>query len=147
MPEFVDATIQDLDRRLGELQDEQRRLEAARVALVGPRRRSPGRPRRTGIKGATPATTKAPAPSTRANRATGRRAARPRDRRGGNTRTNQVLALIRKTPGVTIRQIGEQLKIQPNYLYRVVTKLTADGLVTKDGTGLHPVSGTSATAN
>ena len=32
------------------------------------------------------------------------------------------------------------MKIEPNYLYRVMPKLTADGLVTRDGQGWHPVA-------
>lgn len=145
MPDFVATTIQDLDRRLGALHDEQRRLEAARVALVGPRRRGPRGPRRNGTTDATPATAENPAPATRTNPTTVRRAARSRGRRGADTRANQVLALVRKTPGITVPQLAEQLKIQPNYLYRVVPKLTSDGLIAKDGTGLHPVAETSAT--
>jgi hypothetical protein len=148
MPDFVDATIQDLDRRLGEMHDEQRRLEAARAALVGPTGRGPGRPRHTNTASSgTSTTTASPARATNVGSATGRRPGRPRGRRGSNTRSNQVLALIRKTPGITIPQLAEQLKIQPNYLYRVIPKLNSDGLVIKDGTGLHPVAETSPTAD
>jgi hypothetical protein len=50
MPAFVDTTVKDIDARLRELQDEVSRLEAARSALTGGRRRS-GHPR-----GASPST-------------------------------------------------------------------------------------------
>jgi len=32
------------------------------------------------------------------------------------------------------------MKIEPNYLYRVMPKLTADGLVKRDGQGWHAVA-------
>ena len=69
-----------------------------------------------------------------------RRAGRPRGRRGGNTRANQALALVRDKPGITIPQIAEALKIEPNYLYRVMPKLVEDGQVTRDGQGWHPTA-------
>ena len=36
------------------------------------------------------------------------------------------------------------MKIEPNYLYRVMPKLTSDGLVTRDGQGWHPVADSPA---
>jgi DNA-binding IclR family transcriptional regulator len=67
-----------------------------------------------------------------------RKPGRPRGRRGGNTRANQALELVRAKPGITIPQIAEQLKIEPNYLYRVMPKLVEDGQVERDGQGWHP---------
>jgi hypothetical protein len=130
---FVDSTVKDIDARLLELIDEVRRLEAARAALLGTGspaagsspRRGPGRPRGS-RNGSAP--TAAPA----------RRRGRPRGRRGGNTRSNQALELVRNQPGITIPQIAEALKIEPNYLYRVMPKLVAEGLVSRDGLGYHP---------
>ena len=124
MADFVDSTVRDIDSRLAALKQEVSKLEAARAALVGGRR-GPGRP---------------PGPS-RARRGTGRRAGRPRGRRGGNTRANQALDLVRSKPGITIPQIAETLKIEPNYLYRVMPKLVQDGQVKRDGTGWHPANG------
>lgn len=126
MADFVDTTVKDIDTRLRELTDEVKKLEAARAALVGGRR-GPGRPRSRSTAAAT-------ATSTR------RRPGRPRGRRGGNTRANQALELVRSRPGITIPQIAESLKIEPNYLYRVMPKLVADGQVTRDGQGWHPAS-------
>ncbi len=80
-----------------------------------------------------------PAAATPRRRAT-RRAGRPRGRRGGNTRANQALALVRDKPGITIPQIAEALKIEPNYLYRVMPKLVEDGQVTREGQGWHPAA-------
>jgi CRP-like cAMP-binding protein len=128
---FVDSTIKDIDNRLRELKEEVTKLEAARAALTGARR-GPGRP-------ANPA-----APSTGRRRAP-RRVARTRGRRGGNTRANQALELVRSQPGITIPQIAEALKIEPNYLYRVMPKLVEDGQIKRDGQGWHP-NGTASAA-
>ena len=125
MADFVDSTVKDIDSRLSELKQEVSRLEAARAALVGGRR---GRGRPASTNGASTAT----------RRRTTRAAGRPRGRRGGNTRANQALALVREKPGITIPQIAEALKIQPNYLYRVMPKLVEDGQVKRDGQGWHP---------
>jgi hypothetical protein len=134
LPAFVDTTVKDIDARIRELQDEVSRLEAARSALTGGRRR-PGRPR-----GSAARTTGASARTTRAR--TGRRAsAGPRTRatrRGGNTRSLQALELVRKQPGVTIPELAKAMKIQPNYLYRVLPRLASEGQVKRNGQGWHP---------
>lgn len=126
MAGFVDSTVKDIDDRLRELKEEVSRLEAARTALVGGRRR-PGRPR---------ATAAAAAPTTR-RRAT-RRPGRPRGRSRGGTRANQALELVRSTPGITIPQIAEKMGIEPNYLYRVMPRLATEGQVKRDGQGWNP---------
>ena len=133
MADFVDSTVKDIDSRLEELKLEVTKLEAARTALVGGRRR-PGRPRSTNGSSA------APAPKPRATRRPGR----PRGRRGGNTRANQALQLVSDQPGITIPQIAEALKIEPNYLYRVMPKLVQDGAVKRDGQGWHPANAGAA---
>ena len=132
MAGFIDAAVQDIDNRLKELKEEESRLRAARAALAGTAstatttttaaRRGPGRPPRA-----------AAAPA-----AARRRPGRPRGRRGGNTRSAQALELVRTKPGITIPEIATAMKIEPNYLYRVMPKLTSDGLVTRDGQGWHP---------
>ena len=134
MPGFVDTAVKNIDERLRELQDEVSRLEAARSALTGTRR-GPGRPR-----GTTRSTTRSRATRTRtARRATPTPRARS-TRRGGNTRAAQTLELVRQRPGITIPQIAEAMKIQPNYLYRVLPRLASDGQVKRDGQGWHPAS-------
>ena len=124
MAEFVDSTVKEIDGRLSELKDEIAKLEAARTALVGGRR-GPGRP-------------PGPAAPTTPRRRTGRGPGRPRGRRTGGTRANQALELVRSKPGITIPQIADSLKIEPNYLYRVMPKLVSDGQVRRDGQGWHP---------
>ncbi len=139
MTGFVDSTVKDIDSRLQELQAEVSKLEAARAALTGGATVTPAAtPTRRRTR-----TPRAEAPS---RRATPRRPGRPRGRRGGNTRSNQALELVRSKPGITIPQIAESLKIEPNYLYRVMPKLVEEGLVTRDGQGWNPTSNTSSSA-
>lgn len=126
MADFVDSTVRDIDSRLDELKLEVQKLEAARAALVGGRR-GPGRPPSSGGS-----TRRGP-----------RRSGRPRGRRGGNTRANQALQLVADQPGITIPQIAEALKIEPNYLYRVMPKLVEDGSVRREGQGWHPATPSS----
>jgi hypothetical protein len=38
------------------------------------------------------------------------------------------------------------MKIEPNYLYRVLPRLASDGQITRDGQGWHPASSTSTRA-
>ena len=127
MAGFVDTTVKEIDERLVELKDEVAKLEAARSALIGSSRRGPGRPR--GGAAAAP----------RRRRAT-RGPGRPRGRRGGNTRANQALELVRGKPGITIPEIAQSMGIEPNYLYRVMPKLVSDGQVRREGQGWHPAS-------
>jgi hypothetical protein len=131
LADFVDTTVQEIDQRLNELKQEVARLEAARNALTGTRR-GPGRPR-----GSTRSTRSTGATrSTRAPAAGG--PGRPRGRRGGNTRANQALELVRSQPGITIPQIAQSMKIEPNYLYRVMPRLVEDGQVRREGQGWFP---------
>jgi len=121
LAEFVDSAVKNIDARVAQLKDELAKLEAARAALVGGRRR--GRP---------PGST-----SSKTTRRRGRRPGRPRGRRGA-TRATQALELVRSRPGITIPEIATELKIEPNYLYRVMPKLVNDGSVKRDGQGWKP---------
>ena len=132
MPGFVDSTVKDIDARLAELEGEVKKLQAARAALVGPTR-GPGRPRGSTT---TRTTTARATPRRRAGRGPGR----PRGRRGGGTRAAQALELVKSRPGITIPEIASELKIEPNYLYRVMPKLVEDGQVKRDGQGWHPAA-------
>lgn len=127
LADFVDRAVKDIDGRLEELNLEVQKLQAARAALIGGERRGPGRPRANhNGSSATPQ-----------RRAT-RRPGRPRGRRAGNTRANQALQLVKDKPGITIPEIASELKIEPNYLYRVMPKLVEDGSVRREGQGWHP---------
>jgi hypothetical protein len=124
--DFLTEKRQEIDKRLKELRplhEEYLKLEKALQALEGveqPRRRGPGRPRGSGNTGAT--------------------GTRRRRRRSGGTRSDQALAVVRQNPGITVSQLGDELKIaQKNYLYRVMANLQEDGAVRKEGKGFHAV--------
>jgi hypothetical protein len=111
--------MQAIDARLKELKplhDEYLKLERAKSALAGidAPRRGPGRPRGSGSGTGT----------------------RRRRRRAGGTRADEALAAIRKQPGISVRELSEQIGIKhPNYLYRVMAQLESDGAVKKQGRG------------
>jgi DNA-binding IscR family transcriptional regulator len=134
LPDFVQTAVKEIDDQLRVLKDEASRLEAARAALTGGKRRV-GRPARDGA-------VRAPArPASRRNR----RSAAPRRRRAGNTRGHQALELVREKPGITIPELAQAMKIQPNYLYRVLPQLASDGQVRRDGQGWRPAAATTST--
>jgi len=106
-----------LSQRLGELADEQKQVERALAELGGgPAKRSPGRPRGSATK-----------------------PGKPRKRRTG-TRADQAVALIEKEPGIGAKDVAKQMKIKPNYLYRVLGDLEKEGRVRKDGLKYFPTS-------
>ncbi len=105
-------------KRLAELDEERKRLERALAELGGKAtRRAPGRPR----GGKSTATAKKAT-------ATPRR----RKRRGG-TRADQAVSLIEGSPGISASDVAKQMKIKPNYLYRVLSDMEKEGRVKKDG--------------
>jgi DNA-binding CsgD family transcriptional regulator len=119
-----------IEKRLSELNQERQKLEKALASLAGGvasgvARRGPGRPK--GVK-------------TRARKVTAAKAkaapVRRRKRRGG-TRREQALALIKSSPGITASEIAKQMKIAPNYVYRVMGDLQKDKSVSKKGRGFH----------
>jgi len=73
----------------------------------------------------------------RSTRSTTRRRGRPR---GSGTRSAQALALVQAKPGITIPEMGKEMGITPNYLYRVLPELAKDGKVKKNGKGWEPAS-------
>ena len=148
MPDFLADKRTEIDSRLKELQpavDEYNRVEAAAAALAkipGPsngasattRRRGPGRPpgSKTGAGGTKPA--KAKASKAKAPRkAAGRR-------KGSGKRSEEALAFVKSTPGVTIPELAAKMGIKQNYLYRVLPSLEKEKLVEKQGRGWHPTA-------
>ena len=108
-------------KRLAELDDERKRLERALAELGGKvtgRRtgRGPGRPRGSSTKAASP---------------------KKRRRRKG-TRADQAVALVEGNPGISASDIAKQMKIKPNYLYRVLGDLEKEGRVKKKGRQYYP---------
>ena len=133
MPDFIQTAVKDIDDQLRALKDETSRLEAARAALAGPTGRR-GRPSSNGT-----ARTRARSTSRRNGRP-----ATPQSRRG-NTRANQTLELVREKPGITIPEIAKAMKIEPNYLYRLLPRLESNGQVKRDGQGWHPPASSTST--
>jgi DNA-binding IscR family transcriptional regulator len=129
LAEFVQTTVREIDDQLRILKDEASRLEAARAALTDPTRRR-GRRASNGTAGA---------PARPARRRTARAAA-PTPRRRAGTRADQALELVADKPGITIPELATAMKIQPNYLYRVLPQLASDGRVKREGQGWHPAS-------
>jgi hypothetical protein len=120
--DFLDEKRKEIDTRLRELRplvDEYKRLEQAAAALsgVGNSRPRAGARRRA-----------------RRNTGGGRRG-RPR---GSGTRAIQALELVRARPGITIPELADAMKIQANYLYRVLPTLESEGKVAKRDRGWHP---------
>src|SRR3954453_10352049 len=111
MASALDQATTLLRDRMRELDAERRKLERALANLTGGRvgRRGPGRP--PGSK----------------DGASGRRGRR------GATRSDQAVRLIKANPGITASEIAKKMRIQPNYLYRVLGDLQKQGKVKKSG--------------
>ena len=123
MADFLDEKRKEIDARLRELRplvDEYNRLEKAAAALsgVGGAQRAAAVPRRRNSGGGG-----------------GNRRGRPR---GSGNRAKQALELVRTRPGITISEMASAMKIQPNYLYRVMPTLESEGQVVKRDKGWHP---------
>lgn len=105
-----------LQERLAELEKERKALEQALKNLGGKARstarRGPGRPPGSGKK--------------------------RRRRRKGGTRGEQAVKIVKANPGISAGEVAKQLKIQPNYVYRVMSELVADKQVKKKGRGYYP---------
>jgi hypothetical protein len=126
MTDFLEEKRNEIDSRLRELKplvDEYQRLEQAAAALAGvPKGRGQTRTRqRTGTR--------------RRRGSTGNRRGRPR---GSGKRAIQAHELVTARPGITIPELADAMKIQANYLYRVMPTLQSEGKVRKEGKGWHP---------
>jgi hypothetical protein len=108
-------------QELRPLVDEYNRLEKAASALAG-------------VGGAQRANTT----SRRRRRTTGTGTGRRGRPRGSGNRAKQALELVRTRPGITIGEMAAAMKIQPNYLYRVMPTLQSEGQVVKRDKGWHP---------
>jgi len=109
-------------KRLAELDEERKRLERALAELggkvTGRRGRGPGRPKGSSSKGGT--------------------APKKRRRRRKGTRADQAVGLVEGSPGISASDIAKQMKIKPNYLYRVLGDLEKEGRVKKKGRQYYP---------
>jgi hypothetical protein len=107
----VDQARTLLERRLRELDDERKQVEAALAGLGRSARRGPGRPR---------------------GASTGRGRSR------GSTRADQAVRIIKQNPGITVSELGRKMKLNhPNYLYRVLPDLQKEGRIRRKGKGYH----------
>lgn len=132
MPSTSNALDEALDlvkNRLAELDEERKRLERALAELGGTTTRRPGRPRGTGRGPGRPRKASAGSAKPRQKR-----------RRRGGTRANQAVDLVKKNPGISASEIAKQMKIKPNYLYRVLGELEQEGRVVKKGREYHPAA-------
>jgi hypothetical protein len=87
------------------------------------RARSAGRGSISGQRG----TARKPATARTASRAAGS------SRAAQGQRRQQVLDLVKARPGITVRELGAELGVDPTSLYRVVHALEKDHVVTKQG--------------
>ncbi|HXR59725.1 MAG TPA: hypothetical protein VN732_00190 [Solirubrobacterales bacterium] len=129
----LDEARQLVERRLADLDEERQRLERALAELGGKAtRRGPGRPRGRSGKGTTGST---------ASSSKGSGAPRRRRKRRGGTRADQAVKLIEGSPGISASDVAKNMKIKPNYLYRVLGDLEKEGRVKKDGRQYYPAGG------
>jgi hypothetical protein len=133
--DFLKKTLKDIEarrRELAPLVEEYRQLEEAAAALQGVdgNGRCAGRP----AAGAAPSRPARRRRAASGSTGTGRRG-RPR---GSGKRAQQALDLVAGQPGITIPELAKAMKIQPNYLYRVLPGLEQDGKVKKKDKGWFP---------
>ena len=55
-----------------------------------------------------------------------------------NGRREQLLAAVNARPGITVREVGTELGVDPTSLYRIVHQLEQDGALKKRGRELLP---------
>ncbi|MDQ3572724.1 MAG: winged helix-turn-helix transcriptional regulator [Actinomycetota bacterium] len=118
MPPVSNAVAEATDLlrdRLRELDGERAKVERALASLTEGKR-GPGRPR--------------------GSAASSKGGPKRRSRRGG-TRAEHAIKLIRERPGISASEIAKELRIKPNYMYRVLSDLIKDGKVRKDGRTYH----------
>jgi hypothetical protein len=107
----VDQARTLLERRLRELDEERRQVEAALAGLGRSVKRGRGRPRGSVTR---------------------------RGRRG-STRADQAVKIIAQNPGIGVAELGRKMRLKaPNYLYRVLPDLEKEGRIKRKGRGYHP---------
>ena len=114
--DVLDQARSLIEDRLKEIEDERMKLERTLNDISGGRvgRRRPGRP-----KG-----------STTRRSSGGRKRGRKR-----STRADQAVKVVSENPGITASEVAKQLRIKPNYVYRVMGDLQKQGKVKKKGRG------------
>jgi len=125
---LVEDRLEELDRERDELK--QALSELGGRSSSGSSSSSRGRGRPKGSSGRKSGSSSKAAGSVEVPRP-GRR------RRKGGTRSEHAEQAVADNPGITASQIAEQLKIKPNYVYRVMGDLLNEGRVTKKGMGYY----------
>ena len=123
-------------QELRPLVDEYRELEQVAQRLgVTPANGAdtPARPRRaTRRRRAARSSTQSAAAATATSGATAA------DKGARNGRREQLLSMVNAHPGITVREVGTQLGVDPTSLYRIVHRLEKEGQLHKRGRELLP---------
>jgi hypothetical protein len=156
LDQFRDAE-QRVAQRLKELEPavaEYRELEEVAQRLgIDVSSTAPARAARTRRRKASAAPAKAngasaPAPGRRrtapVKAASATPTARGRRRKARGRRDEQLLALVRERPGLTVAEAGKAMSVDPTGLYRVVSRLEQRGDVRKNGRALEPTTAASS---
>jgi transposase len=94
---------------------------------------------RLGVSAPAPADTPAPQRRTRRRaRSSAPATASDGTRARTNGRRDQLLAAVKARPGITVREVGAELGVDPTSLYRIVHRLEQDGALQKRGRELRP---------
>ena len=136
MTDFLQEKRKEIEDRLRELRplvEEYQKLEEAAAALAGV---STEPKSANGARAASPAGTTTRRRRRAKSTGTGRRGRPP----GSGKRAQQALKLVATQPGITIPDLAKAMKIQPNYLYRVMPTLEKDGKIRKKDKGWHPAA-------
>jgi hypothetical protein len=128
MEERVQSRLRELKPLVGEYEELQQLAKRFGIESDGESKGANARAQRS----SRPATKRA-ARSTRS----GSGARRAGGSRGGG-RQEQIVQLVEQRPGITVRELGTQLGVDPTGLYRPVRRLESEGRVRKDGAALHP---------
>jgi len=127
MADTLNKIRSDLEKRLRELEpliEEHAHVRAALDAL-----KSAGAHAEQNVKSAVKRTRSAKAST--ATRGRGRP-------RGTGGRAQEALKLVHTHPGITLAEMAKRMKIQANYLHRILPQLEKDGKVRKHEKGYHP---------
>ena len=127
MADVLSKIRSDLEKRLHELEpliEEHAQVRKALDAL-----KSAGAHAEQKVKSAVKRTR-----SAKTGTATRRRGRPP----GTGGRAQEALKLVHEHPGITLAEMAKRMKIQANYLYRVLPQLEKDGKIKKRDKGYHP---------
>lgn len=126
MSSSIDDVSQLIASRLADLDTEAKQLKRALVSLGkgSSSRRRPGHPRkRAAVKASAPAK-----PRDARNRKKGKRAPR-------GQRREQLLAVLKATPGARPSELAEAIGVKPAQVHALIAKARAEKLIVKSGKG------------